>query len=312
MSNNKTLTALLELARRGTYETYAAGYHPGLLSNALEKTPDDPLILPVFPMRAVALIESHFAGQFAGLCNRHPDCLARLSPRVSGLKLDLELAGALHGGKFSMGELVAHHLNYSDIEAIVATMSIALDADFPKLVRDVRFGGHGDNIFPDWNTNFPHLKELFRLRHVFAHELGARERLSKKQLDPLLFAATRFIHATEVIVQNHFAPFPLNSWDDHNRRSKQDADKARKQVEQFTARCTEYLPEQLRSPFARIVDTRKAYIDAEARFSAEYGTLPELAPARYAERERGLLEEWALDLSGMLDGLMEIEAAHAE
>jgi hypothetical protein len=312
MSNNKSLTALLELARRGTYATYAVGYHPGLLQNALKTVPDEPLLLPVFPMRAVALIESHFAGQFARLCNRHPECLERLSSRVSGLKLDLELAGALYGGKFTMGELIAHHLNYSDIETIVATMTTALDTDFPKLVRDIRFSAKGDKIFPDWNSNFPLLKELFRLRHVFAHELGVREKLSKKRLEPLLFAATRFVHATEVVVQNHFAPFPLNSWDDHNRRSKQDADEVRKIVEEFIVRCAERLPEKVRGAFNRVVEARRAYIDAEGRLSAEYGVLRELAPARYAERERGLLEEWASDLGAMLDGLMETEAANAE
>lgn len=312
MSNNKSLSALLELSRRGTYATYAVGYHPGMLSNALDTAPEDPLILPVFPMRAVALIESHFAGQFAHLCNRHPKCLQRLSSRVSGLKLDLELAGALYGGKFTMGELVAHHLSYSDIETIVGAMSVALDADFPKLVRDIRFSAEGEQIFPDWDANFSRLKELFRLRHVLAHELGLKEKLSKEQLKPLLFAATRFVHATEVVVQNHFAPFPLNSWDDHNRRSKQDADAVRKRVEEFIPRCAEMLPEKLRSAFSRVVEARRAYIDAEARFSAEDGVLSELAPARYAERERDLLEDWASDLASMLDALMEIEAAHAE
>lgn len=312
MANNKSLTALLELARRGTYATYAVGYHPGLLANVLDTAPEDPLILPVFPMRAVALIESHFAGQFARLCNRHPKCLERLSSRVSGLKLDLELAGALYGGKLTMGELIAHHLNYSDIETIVATMSAALDTDFPTLVRDIRFSEKGENIFPDWNANFSRLKELFRLRHVLAHELGTKERLSIEQLKPLLFAATRFIHATEVVVQNHFAPFPLNSLDDHNRRAKQDADEVRKRVEELIDHCNKRLSDKLQTAFSRVVETRRAYIDAEGRFSAEQGVLPELAPARYSERERGLLEDWASDLAAIVDALMEIDAAHAE
>lgn len=211
-----------------------------------------------------------------------------------------------------MGELVAHHLNYSDIETIVATMSVALDADFPKLVREIRFSEQGEEIFPDWNTNFPRLKELYRLRHVFAHELGTKERLSKDHLKPLLFAATRFVHATEVVVQNHFAPFPLKSWEDHNRRAKDEADQVRKRVEELIEYCNKKLPEKFRGPFSRVVETRKAYIDAEGRFSAEDGALPDLAPARYSQRERNLLEDWASDLSAIVDALMETEAAHAE
>jgi len=77
-------------------------------------------------------------------------------------------------------------------------------------------------------------------------------------------------------------------------------------------RSAERLPEKLQSALSRVIEARRAYIDAQARLSAEDGALPELAAARYAERERGLLEDWDSELASMLDALMEIGAAHAE
>ena len=140
----------------------------------------DPEFLRYVPIGTVACIEGFFrsvvkecidaGGQFANN--------ARHLSQIRALRADLDILDAVHGRRISIGELFAHLVSINRLAQIDAIMSTIIGTSFFELLTsvhsrwDVEVKGEPEKpIIVEPGVVLKHVEEMFRLRHIYTHEL---------------------------------------------------------------------------------------------------------------------------------------------
>ena len=153
----------------------------------------------------IACIEGYFKMLFADLINIGLPFSENIK-QFTDLSFKIDSVVAIYSKQVNLGEFISHLLPINSVTDINHHMSVIIDKDFidflyneptdielnPKPVKEV---------FPQI---VPDLEDLFRLRHVFCHELAIKGKVPVKRIEKGMSAAAMFVTYTEEIMQRHY------------------------------------------------------------------------------------------------------------
>jgi hypothetical protein len=158
-------------------------------------------LLRYFPMAIVAAVESFFRMAIRDLIDSGAPFLERVQ-QFKDIKLDMAMAAAIQGRKVTLGEIVSHLLRLNNLRDINASVSVIIGEDFldhlknsqldlpePGLVEMNEMAG---DVFA-WLTH------LYKLRHIYCHELASDKNPAPIDIARALFAADMLVGCSEVV-----------------------------------------------------------------------------------------------------------------
>jgi hypothetical protein len=159
----------------------------------------------------IACVEGYFRLLIADLINHGDPFLSRVS-ELKEIKFSAEAVVAIHKRKVTIGEFVAHLLPVNGVADINSHLSSLSGVDFLKIYLAQPCSGQNQKtvgeIFP---KEIGMVDRLFKLRHLYAHELATRERVPVRQIDSLVGSAAMFVWYTEQVAVNNWLT-PNNSF----------------------------------------------------------------------------------------------------
>jgi hypothetical protein len=126
------------------------------------------------------------------------------------IKFNMETVIAVIARKVSLGEYVSHLIPLNNLADINRAFSILIGEDFLSHLKKVdtlttKSGPHklAQPLLND--KAISGLQELFRLRHIFAHELALRENVSARRIQNCVSGGASFVITLEEYI-NHQLP----------------------------------------------------------------------------------------------------------
>ena len=189
----------------------------------LEKTiktvsPTDDEVFKYFPVAMVACFEAYFKLAIAEIIDRRSDLKKNaVSSFAKNIKIDIEALSKMNDVGISIGELVAHNLQYSSFEKIEEQMSIVLASSFKEKISTVHnrylVEVHGAQIVPiveDVDKAWESVRRIFELRHIICHELANQEIFDNNEIIEAFTDCVQVLNAVDEIVGNVLEPnYPL-------------------------------------------------------------------------------------------------------
>ena len=235
MTKKRDLVAEIEeIRQRRRAETYTVMVPLRMINiaHAFRSSPVlDPEFLRYVPIGTVACIEGFFrsavkkcidtGGQFADN-SRH-------LRQVRDLRADFDILDAVHGRRISIGELFAHLVSINRLEQIDAIMSTITGTSFLELLKsvhsrwDVEVKGEPKKpIITEPGVVLKHVDEMFRLRHIYTHELGDFDKPDRTVIEEALESSVSFLKAAAEVVENLLHPDAPLTQTDMNQQSTED------------------------------------------------------------------------------------------
>lgn len=155
-------------------------------------------LLRYFPIGMTACVEGYFRQAFRDLIDSGTPYMENVL-NFRDINFGIQSVLAIHGRTVSLGDFVSHLLPLKSLQDINRNMSVIIGEDFLERLNNTE-AEFANELVPFKNLA-PHIyrevKEMFRLRHIFAHELAITEKLRVKSLRMMLGAATTFVWETE-------------------------------------------------------------------------------------------------------------------
>lgn len=135
----------------------------------------------------------------------HGDPFITRIPDLKDIRFTPESVVAIHSKRVSLGHFVAHLLPVNGISDINSHLSALLGVEYTRYYLD--------HPLSKWNTSpvgevFPqelaHLERLFKLRHMYAHELATKERVPVREMEKLVGAAAMFVTLTDEFITDEW------------------------------------------------------------------------------------------------------------
>lgn len=166
------------------------------------KAPYRAELLKYFPIAIIASLEGYFRLTFSDLIefgSPYKDNIVNFRD----INFDIRTVVAIDGRTVSLGDFIAHLLPIKSLEDINKNMSTILNIDFLAEIGNIPFGVAGElvplkSLAP---KTYKFVKETFRLRHIFCHELAPRERVKINDIGIMLSATLLFVISTESLIQ---------------------------------------------------------------------------------------------------------------
>ncbi|WDZ79052.1 hypothetical protein PWG15_26565 (plasmid) [Ensifer adhaerens] len=128
---------------------------------------------------------------------------------VKDLKLDFIFADGVEKQKFSPGDIVAHAISLSSVDAIMKALTTLLPEAREELRTAHRRWTEDQANFPlepiikDIDTTMRLLSRIFAARHILVHELSSHSPYSEDEVGEFCGAAAAFIEACDWITVKH-------------------------------------------------------------------------------------------------------------
>ena len=159
---------------------------------------------PFFPIKCVACVEGYFRLVCAHLID-FGDPFRNNAKQFSDIKFSTETVLSLDVGNVSAGDFISHLLPMNSFEHINSIMTTLVGDDFKgrlkekyiKLRRLKPFFGTDEEHF---NEEIKIVSEMFKLRHIYCHELGSPEKVITTP-DRFVDAVLIFLHLSELTVE---------------------------------------------------------------------------------------------------------------
>lgn len=234
MASRRDLVAEIEevRSRRMPGSPVTIPFRMHLIASAFQRAPTvDPEFLRYVPIGTVACIEGFCRSAIAELVDAGPPFIenARKLMHVRELRFDLDLLGAVHGRRVSIGELIAHLVPLNGLEQIDSILSTLAGKEFLTSLRSVtsRWDTEverkpAEPIIRDPDTVFKHIAETFRLRHIYAHEIVGIEGTERADIAAALESAVSFLKAAAEFVARLLHPDAPLTQADMNQRAAED------------------------------------------------------------------------------------------
>jgi hypothetical protein len=127
-------------------------------------------LLKHIPVGLIATLESFFKGVISQLIDFGSPFLERVQ-NLKNIRFDTEHVIAIPQKRVSIGELVSHHLEINNLNAILAYMKVLTEQDFWNSLKKVVDRESKEIFLRDPDKAFQSIEEMFRIRHIIAHEM---------------------------------------------------------------------------------------------------------------------------------------------
>lgn len=157
-----------------------------------------------FPIKCVACVEGYFRLVYAHLID-FGNPFRNNAKHFSEIKFSIETVLSLDMGDVSAGDFISHLLPINRFESVNSVMSTLIGGDFKdklkvlflKKPHMIPFFGTKEDIF---NDTIKIISEMFKLRHVYCHELGSPNKAITTP-NGFVESTTKFLHLTELVVE---------------------------------------------------------------------------------------------------------------
>ena len=154
-----------------------------------------------FPIAVVGALEGYFRIAYADLINSGEPYAGRVRD-FQDMKFRPSAVLAIQGRRVSAGELIAHLLPHNSFSDIETNMSVLLGNKFSSTLSSKEFSGiailaRGLNPWPALVSD---ITEMFKLRHIFCHELATKVRLSTSRSYQLCQAGVLLAMMTDILL----------------------------------------------------------------------------------------------------------------
>jgi hypothetical protein len=161
------------------------------------------------PVAVIAALETYFRGTIVDLVNRGEPYRSRVSDLVRDKVVIKDAISFFHGENFTFGEVIANFANCNSVSDIHTWLETLLNID-PHDKRN----GYIDAplIINDVNLLYRNVEEVFRLRHIFAHEAAAQHNVDKEHALQMINAIQDFTDGMYAVLwDTAFSNLPLTT-----------------------------------------------------------------------------------------------------
>lgn len=157
----------------------------------------DSNLLEIIPIKIVACFEEYFRIRYSEIIDN-----AAYRKRIKevealrNLKFDFDILGAFQDNAITLGNYLSYLIPCSKLEDITCTLTKLLGIDFIEKIKEQS------------ESALKSVTEIFRLRHIFCHEVPKSEKLSSEKMLELLNEARDFLSIAEKIIGDVLYPNP--------------------------------------------------------------------------------------------------------
>jgi uncharacterized protein YecT (DUF1311 family) len=206
MPRNRVSELILIKQRAGKYKRVPSHHDINELKKIWETrlkgvSPSDELV----PIRIVTMLEVFLRHWIETFIDHGAPYVERASKLGANIKYDFAIARSLQGGSVSLGQLIAHSVPLSRLDAVCAVFEVLLGGDLFGAIAKTRdrwkerleplTGGKPiiANVTRVRNT----LGRLFDVRNIIVHEIPENKTHEGTDVSDFLDASAQFVHAAE-------------------------------------------------------------------------------------------------------------------
>ena len=156
-------------------------------------------------------MEGYFRLAVAQLVDHIPACAENVA-KFDEVRINLRSVVAISSQKITLGEYFSHLIRLNTPEDVNGVFSILLNLDFLEQIKRIDTLVLHDRDPMKMETpvfsadDMANVQELFRLRHIYAHELAPRERVSSRKITNCISSGAAFLVATQQYLRTLLPP----------------------------------------------------------------------------------------------------------
>ena len=229
-----------------------------------------------FLVASIAAIETYFRWEIRRLVDSGDQRYVN-NLRLDDLqiKINHDLAAALNRRRVTIGELVAHSVGLSNLDAINKSMSTLLEADFIELVKEARDPHsrreHGENaptIIRSAGDTIANVRRAFELRHIICHEAHLNVPAGLAEVKQLCSSCYEFVLASHYGIAFHWNPMAPLTLKEKYKEASTAVQALEKGIKSIEALIALKLDLREKESFDAMQQTWRLYVEREAAFHA--------------------------------------------
>ncbi len=156
-------------------------------------------LLRYIPIVCVAWFQGYFRLVYRDLLDAGEPFLSNAT-RCADIRLNIEHLSAVISNKVSAGDFISHLLPVGSPDEIFSTLNKLLDHDLTDRVMSQILPGRNATIREDTPAILDSIKEAFRTRHIFCHEVAPIVDLDKSKARAFINYTFVFIGVTDSLI----------------------------------------------------------------------------------------------------------------
>ena len=244
------------------------------LEHGLQKAADfPPDIVRYFPIAMVAIMEAYFRSAIKELIDFGPPFSENAAgfDKSKDLPPDFGTVLAIQGKTITVGDLVAHLLPFKSLEDIDRNMSTIIGQSFLEKLKGTQDrwaieveGSTPKPIVDNPSEVYQDVKETFRLRHIYCHEIAFSERIDVGLITGCFVNSSLFLKAADQLIWDLVAPNAPLTQSAMNVRAFQDLQKADQELGELCANIALYLNDEEKNEFGAAQEAWAGFRELEA------------------------------------------------
>jgi hypothetical protein len=261
-----------------------------------------------FPVAAVAALERLFRLAVRELIDRGEPFINNSEKLTKDLKFTFDAIRAFQGEKISVGEFIAYHLPFSNINHINHALSSICGVDFFAKVSIAydrwEHEVHEQPIVPIISNPeiiFQDVECIFQIRHNICHGSGLNLE-DESKIGQYFNSTLVFMEAMDSFITQQLYPNAPLTQAAMNAEAAGRLDVAMQELEGINAKILSYLPANRANEFSRTDELWNCFYKAWARFKANEYEGGIIAPLIYYSEAEDLVFSRIKQLRSVLEG----------
>lgn len=252
---------------------YHVTYHLKKLENEfLSESNHSEAILRYFPVALIASLETYVRGVVKEALDQEDSPFIDNLSSIRNIEFDIETVKAIyHQNRITIGDFVSHIVPVNSIDAISKTLSDLFKIEFreslkrhwnPDLIQNQK-------LEPTWV--FQKISELYKLRHIFAHELAPDVHMNRDELIEMSKAIQSFIAETNSLLEKPlYGEAPISNAD-MKRVAGDELDKQEKILTDLIEQFSKILIcDEDRDELIKVQNAWELYRETESEFHGNF------------------------------------------
>ncbi len=145
----------------------------------------------IIPIRTVACLENYCRDIYADLIDSDNEVRNRISSKWKDWSISLKDLALLDSNYLSLGDFISFQIPCNKVEDIIETLSVFYGCSFFDRIKQKK----------DGTSLLVVMNELFKIRHIYAHEAAFSFKISKEKAIDYLNSTIRFIEYIDEFIE---------------------------------------------------------------------------------------------------------------
>lgn len=309
MGKRDLVAEIKEIRERSPYVSLSVPPRFQMLVSAFRSSPSlDSELLRYVPIGTIACVEGFYRNAIKEFIDAGSPWLDNAAALANDLpKIDFDLLRAIHGRAVTIGELISHVVRLNDLEQIGGIMSSIIGENFLGRLTTVHDRWEVEiehkpskPIISNAATVFADVRELFRLRHIYAHELADLDSPDHESLALKLESAFAFLNASSALATDLLHPGTPLTQAAINESIGAELDDLRLRIDTTITQITAHVDRRRHVLLTKSQKQWVKYMEAQSLFDASAFKGGTIYPAIYGHVATALAEERLKNLEEVL------------